>query len=52
MIIFPRHITIEKLKVVRNSMDRKPKLIVMTTDAMVAVPLARYGNINKYLTTD
>ena len=41
MVVFPKDVTISKLKVVRNSMDREPKLIVMTTDAMVAVPLAR-----------
>ncbi len=41
MIVFPSDTPIEGLKIVHNSLERAPKLVVLTKSQVVAVPLAR-----------
>ncbi len=41
-----QHTRIEKLRVVRNSMESAPKLAVLTSDSALSVPLARCGAVD------
>lgn len=41
IVVHPSDVTIEGLEIVRNSLERAPKLVAMTTDSMTAIPLAR-----------
>ena len=41
IVAFPPEVTILDLKIVRNSLERAPKLIVLTKDAIAAIPLSR-----------
>ena len=41
IVAFPPEVTILDLKIVHNSLERAPKLVVLTKDAIAAIPLSR-----------
>ena len=41
IVVFPEQTPIEKLRIVKSSLERAPKLAVLTGETVMAIPLAR-----------